>query len=41
MTQVTLDGTSCLVVDGQARVVAIGKQRGSATFGDLADTFVE
>ena len=40
-TQVTLDGTSCLVVDGQARVVAIGKPRGSATFGDLADTFVE
>ena len=32
-TQVTVERTSCLVVDGQAKVVALRKPRGSGTFG--------
>ena len=32
---------SCLIIDGQAVVVAIGKPVGAHTFGDLADVFVE
>ena len=32
---------SCLVIDGQAVVVAIGKPAGAHTFGDLADVFIE
>ena len=32
---------SCLIIDGQAVVVAIGKPAGAHTFGDLADVFVE
>ena len=35
-TKVTLERTSCLVVDGQARMVAPGKPR---VYGYLADTF--
>ena len=34
-TQVTLEQTSCLVVDGQARVVALGKPICSDTFWRL------
>ena len=34
-----IEGTSWLVVYGQARVVALGKPSGSGTFGDVADTF--
>lgn len=37
---IDLDGRSaCLVIDGQARVVSIGKPCDAKTFGDLADTF--
>ena len=32
---------SCLIIDGQAVVVAIGKPAGAHTFGDLADVFIE
>ena len=35
-TKVTLEPTSCLVVDGQGRMVALGKP---ILFGDMADTF--
>ncbi len=31
---------SCLVIDGQPLVIAVGKPQGAVTFGDLADTFV-
>ena len=31
--------TACLLLDGQARVIAIGKPAGAKTFGDLADVF--
>ena len=31
----------CLIIHGQAVVVAIGKPVGAHTFGDLADVFVE
>ena len=31
--------SACLVIDGQARVLSIGKPAGSKTFGDLADAF--
>ena len=31
----------CLILDGQAVVVAIGKPAGAHTFGDLADVFIE
>ena len=33
--------SSCLIIDGQAVVVAIGKPVGAHTFGDIADVFVE
>lgn len=39
--EVTLDWTSCLVIDDQACVVALGKLHGSTIFGDLADKFVK
>ena len=32
---------SCLIIDGQAVVVAIEKPAGAHTFGDLADVCVE
>ena len=32
---------SCLIIDGQAVFVAIGKPVGAHTFGDIADVFVE
>jgi hypothetical protein len=32
--------SSCLIIDGQALVVGIGKPADAVTFGDLADTFV-
>ena len=32
---------SCLIIDGQAVVVAIGKPAGAHTFGDLADVCIE
>ncbi len=31
---------SCLIIDGQPLVIAVGKSQGAMTFGDLADTFV-
>uniref|UniRef100_UPI00358E4F58 protocadherin-15 n=1 Tax=Myxine glutinosa TaxID=7769 RepID=UPI00358E4F58 len=36
---VTLDEPSCLVIDGQALVMALGKSTDIRTFGDYADTF--
>ena len=35
------EGTSCLIIDGQALVQAIGKPHGATSFGDLADTLVK
>lgn len=35
------DSPSCLIIDGQALVVALGKPDHAVTFGDLADTFVK
>ena len=35
------DRSACLVIDGQARVVAIGKPAEANTFGDLGDVFVK
>ena len=32
---------SCLIIDGQALVIAIGKPHGAVTFGDFADAFVQ
>ena len=32
--------SSCLIIDGQAMIVALGKPPGAETFGDLADVFV-
>lgn len=32
--------SSCLIIDGQALVVALGKPEKAVTFGDLADTYV-
>lgn len=32
--------SSCLIIDGQALVVALGKPDKAVTFGDLADTYV-
>ena len=40
-SDITHEGRSCLVIDGQARVVALGKPDGCVTFGDLADCFVK
>ncbi len=31
---------SCLIIDGQPLVIAVGKPQGAVTFGDFADTFV-
>ena len=33
--------TACLVIDGQALVVSLGKPNDCSSFGDLADTFVQ
>ena len=33
------DKSACLIIDGQARVVSIGKPSSAKTFGDLADVF--
>ena len=38
--QVTLTGTTCLVIDGQALVMLLGKPSGITTFGEYADRFV-
>ena len=35
------DTSSCLIIDGQALVVALGKPDGAVTFGDLADIYVK
>ena len=32
--------SSCMVIDGQALVVSLGKPKDSLTFGDLSDTFL-
>lgn len=34
------DSSSCLIIDGQALVVALGKPDNAMNFGDLADTYV-
>lgn len=34
------DSSSCLIIDGQALVVALGKPDNAVTFGDLADAYV-
>ena len=34
------DSSSCLIIDGQALVVALGKPNSAVTFGDFADTYV-
>ncbi len=34
------DSSSCLVIDGQALVVTLGKADNALTFGDLADAYV-
>jgi len=39
--EVTIDGTSCLVIDGQALVISLGKPAGITNFGELADAFVK
>ncbi|KAG1683504.1 hypothetical protein GQR58_009959 [Nymphon striatum] len=39
--QVVLDGSSCLVVDGQAAVVALGKPENVDNFGQFGDAFVK
>lgn len=36
----TLTGRSCLIIDGQALVMSIGKPENATTFGDIADTLV-
>ncbi len=36
-----LDGSSCLIIDGQALVRAIGKPKDACTFGELADEYVK
>ena len=38
--QITHERNTTVIIDGQARVMAIGKPPGCATFGDLADTFM-
>jgi hypothetical protein len=38
---VMLEGTSCLIVDGQAQVNILGKPKEASTFGQLADIFVQ
>jgi len=32
---------SCLIIDGQALLIALGKPHGAVTFGDFADAFVK
>ena len=34
------DTSSCLIIDGQALMVALGKPENAQTFGDLAETYV-
>ena len=38
---VTLSRTTCLVIDGQALVMALGKPQDKMTFGDYAETFAK
>ena len=38
---ITIEDNSCLVIDGQALVIALGKPHEALTFGDLADIFVK
>ena len=35
-----MQGNSCLLIDGQTMVIAIGKQQTCKTFGDFANAFV-
>ena len=39
--EITLAGRSCLVIDGQALVVPLGKTKGVTNFGELANVFVK
>ena len=34
------DSSSCLIIDGQALVVSLGKPNNAETFGNLADAYV-
>ena len=38
-SEIELQGSSCLLIDGLALVSAFGKPSGSQTFGDFADKF--
>ncbi|MES9880098.1 MAG: hypothetical protein ABW185_04375 [Sedimenticola sp.] len=38
---IEIDQPSCIVIDGQALVVALGKPAGVTNFGELADVFLE
>ena len=40
-TQINIDGSSCLIIDVQAAVVALGKPKGITTFGELASKFLD
>ena len=39
--EITLNGTSCLVIDGQALIVSLGKPSSVTNFGELRDAFVK
>ena len=41
LPEMTLDGTSCLVIDGQTLVVALGKPSGVTNVGEFGDAFVK
>ena len=38
-SEIELQGSSCLLIDGLALVSAIGRPSGPQTFGDFADSF--
>jgi len=40
LTSTELEGLSCIVIDGQALVMALGKPVGATTFGDFADHYI-
>ena len=39
--EITFNGKSCLVIDGQALLVSLGKPSGVTTFGELGDAFLK
>ena len=38
--EIELNGSTCLVIHGQALVMSLGKPNGVATFGGFADLFI-